>query len=92
MEKILSKHLTYGETKERLHSTRGKKMKECREKINLSQCNCSWEPCSRKGICCECLSYHWRNRELPACLFPDDVERTYDRSLRRFIQIYKNQL
>jgi len=27
-------------------------------------------------------------RELPACLFPDDVERTYDRSLRKFVEIY----
>jgi hypothetical protein len=24
--------------------------------------------------------------QLPACLFPDDVERTYDRSLRKFIE------
>jgi hypothetical protein len=31
-------------------------------------------------------------QELPACLFPDDVERTYDRSLRRFIEIYQNQV
>lgn len=29
--------------------------------------------------------------ELPACLFPDDVEKTYDRSLRRFIVIYKDK-
>ncbi|GAH52344.1 unnamed protein product, partial [marine sediment metagenome] len=46
-------------------------------------------PCSRKGKCCECIRYHWRMRELPACFFPDDVERTYDRSIERFISIYK---
>lgn len=65
-------------------------MRECKTKINLQNCNCTYEPCSRKGICCECLSYHWSMQELPACLFPDDVEHTYDRSLRRFIEIYKN--
>jgi len=26
--------------------------------------------------------------ELPACFFPDDVERTYDRSIRKFVEIY----
>jgi len=25
--------------------------------------------------------------ELPACYFPDDVEKTYDRSIRKFIEI-----
>jgi len=55
---------------------------------NKSRCNCSYEPCSRKGNCCECLRYHLAMKQLPACAFPDDVERTYDRSFRRFAQIY----
>lgn len=58
---------------------------ECKEKSNLAACNCSYEPCSRKGKCCECLSYHLAMRELPACCFPDEIERTYDRSFKRFI-------
>lgn len=53
---------------------------------NLSRCNCTYEPCSRKGVCCECIRYHWRNGELPACFFEDDVERTYDRSVARFVR------
>jgi hypothetical protein len=53
---------------------------------NLAECNCSYEPCSRKGKCCECLAYHKRSGELPACYFPDEVERTCDRSIRRFIE------
>jgi len=65
-------------------------MKECRADKNLKKCNCSYEPCSRKGLCCECLEYHWGMKELPACLFPDNVERTYDRSLRRFISVHKD--
>ena len=51
---------------------------------NRKRCNCSYEPCSRKGRCCECLRYHLASGELPACCFPDDVERTYDRSFRKF--------
>jgi hypothetical protein len=63
-------------------------MSECPNKEkNLQNCNCTYEPCSRKGICCECLAYHRRNRELPACYFPAEVERTYDRSVARFLKI-----
>ncbi|MGD8627813.1 MAG: DUF6485 family protein [bacterium] len=63
---------------------------ECpsREK-NMKDCNCSYEPCSRKGTCCECMAYHRRSGELPACYFPDDVERTFDRSIARFIECNK---
>lgn len=64
------------------------KKRDCDVEKNLSRCNCTYEPCSRKGICCECIQYHWSMRELPACFFPDDVERTYDRSLARFIQCH----
>jgi len=64
-------------------------MVECKIEENLTNCNCTYEPCSRKGKCCECMRYHWRMRELPACFFPDDVEKTYDRSIERFISIYK---
>ncbi len=54
-------------------------------KSNLSLCNCTYEPCSRKGKCCECLAYHRRAGELPACYFPPEVEATFDRSIGRFI-------
>jgi len=57
-------------------------------KSNMSKCNCTYEPCSRKGKCCECLHYHLSMKQLPACCFPDDVERTYDRSFARFIKCY----
>lgn len=60
---------------------------ECKKDKNMSMCNCSYNPCSRKGMCCECLTYHRKIRELPACLFPDDVERTYDRSYETFAQL-----
>jgi len=60
---------------------------ECKQEENLVNCNCSYEPCSRKGLCCECISYHLRSRELPACCFPDDVERTFNRSFEIFAQL-----
>lgn len=55
---------------------------------NRVRCNCSYEPCPRKGHCCECLHYHLSAGELPACAFPDAVERTYDRSFERFARLH----
>ncbi len=63
---------------------------DCNQKKNLSRCNCSYEPCPRKGACCDCLSYHVRMRQLPACVFPDDAERTYDRSYEHFARLVKD--
>ena len=61
-------------------------MKECKVTNNKLQCNCTYEPCPRKGICCECIKYHRDADELPACFFSADIERTYDRSVERFIR------
>ncbi|MFC1911439.1 DUF6485 family protein [Chloroflexota bacterium] len=66
-------------------------MRECTQEQNKANCNCTYEPCHRKGICCECLGYHWRLGELPACLFPDNVEKTCDRSVERFIETYQKR-
>lgn len=59
---------------------------ECNKETNLGQCNCTYEPCSRKGICCECIAYHRRSNELPACYFSAEAEKTYDRSIRKFVE------
>ncbi|MFH1394617.1 MAG: DUF6485 family protein [Candidatus Omnitrophota bacterium] len=66
-------------------------MAECKIQTNKKICNCSYEPCARKGLCCDCLHYHRKNGQLPACYFPDDVEKTYDRSIENFIRIYQNK-
>ncbi|MBF0430139.1 MAG: cytosolic protein [Fibrobacteria bacterium] len=60
---------------------------ECIKDKNITSCNCSSGSCSRKGKCCECLSYHLRKREAPACFFPDNAERTYDRSFAHFAKL-----
>ena len=65
-------------------------MKQCVNKEeNLKNCACTYPGCPRKGICCECLKHHLRNKELPACCFPPEVEKTYDRSIEKFIHISK---
>jgi hypothetical protein len=51
--------------------------------------DCSKESCDKKGICCECLKYHRQRNELPACYFPDNIEKTYDRSIQNFIKVYQ---
>lgn len=66
-------------------------MRECNIIKNKRRCNCSYEPCSRKGICCECIQYHLGNDQFPACFFSDDVEKTYDRSIAKFIKTYKTR-
>jgi len=60
---------------------------ECKRERNQQKCNCSYEPCSRKGVCCDCLSYHLGSRQLPACCFPADAERTFDRSFDHFARL-----
>ena len=62
---------------------------ECRKDDNLAGCNCTYEPCPRKGLCCECIRYHLGHRQLPACAFPADAERTYDRSFAHFARLVK---
>jgi len=59
-----------------------------RTEENLKECNCTYPGCSKKGRCCECVHYHRRMGELPGCFFPDDVERTYDRSIARFVALH----
>ena len=61
---------------------------ECQKQRNLKRCNCTYEPCSRKGICCDCLQYHLKMRELPACCFPPEVEKTFDRSFKAFARAW----
>lgn len=64
--------------------------KECVNKEeNRKGCPCTYEPCERKGTCCECISYHWAMGQFPACFFSKEAERTYDRSIKRFIATHK---
>ena len=64
----------------------------CNVEKNLKKCTCSYPGCSRKGYCCDCLDYHWKHKELPGCLFPDEAEKTFDRSLEYFIDVWSKKL
>lgn len=63
---------------------------ECKKEQNKVHCNCTY-PCGRQGICCECLTYHRSMGQLPACYFPDDIEKGFDRSVDNFIRIYQER-
>ncbi|ACL69062.1 DUF6485 family protein [Halothermothrix orenii] len=62
---------------------------ECTITRNKSNCTCTYDPCPRKGKCCECITYHRQRGELPGCLFPPEVEKTYDRSIEAFIKAHQ---
>jgi len=59
----------------------------CNQEKNMATCTCTYEPCPRKGSCCECLRYHLNMRQLPGCCFSQDAERTYDRSFEHFARL-----
>ena len=62
--------------------------RSCTQDKNKQKCNCTYEPCSRKGFCCECISYHWfSSKEMPACFFSKEAEKTFDRSLGHFLSV-----
>ena len=61
----------------------------CDQPANATKCTCSYPGCSRKGRCCECIAYHRHNGEVPGCLFPPEVEKTYDRSAARFAACFR---
>ena len=64
---------------------------ECQKEKNLDYCTCTYSGCDRKGVCCECIQYHWGMGQLPGCFFPDDVEKTWDRSIECFVRTYKER-
>ena len=64
---------------------------ECKQNELKETCPCTYPGCPRKGKCCECLKYHLSNDELPACCFPPEIEKTYDRTIENFIRVYKEK-
>ncbi|MEW5758459.1 MAG: DUF6485 family protein [Candidatus Omnitrophota bacterium] len=61
-------------------------MSECINlKKNNKMCNCTYSGCPRHGICCECLAYHRKVGQLPACYFDEKTEATYDRSIENYL-------
>ncbi|MBE9511646.1 MAG: hypothetical protein IMY71_12280 [Bacteroidetes bacterium] len=65
-------------------------MAECKKEQNMNFCNCTY-PCGKKGTCCDCIHYHKRMGELPACYFPDDIEKGYDRTIENFVALFNDR-
>lgn len=57
---------------------------------NIDSCTCSYSGCSRRGNCCQCVSYHNSRNEIPGCFFSPAGERSYDRSIQNFIKDRSN--
>ena len=51
------------------------------------KCLCTYS-CSKHGKCCECVAYHQKSGEFPACFFSKEAEASYDRS---FSTLMKDQ-
>lgn len=60
---------------------------ECKQDLNLKHCTCTYAGCPKQGVCCDCIRYHLKSRELPGCCFPRDAEKTYDRSFEHFSRL-----
>jgi hypothetical protein len=63
----------------------------CKLDENTKNCPCTYPGCDKKGKCCDCLSYHLSRDELPACCFPPEVEKNFDRSFAKFIGTVKKK-
>jgi len=49
-------------------------------------CPCTYNNCSLHGNCKECIKYHNKMNEFPACFFSEEAEKTFDRSLKKLIE------
>ena len=60
---------------------------ECKQEKNAKTCACTYDTCNKRGICCDCIAYHLKSRQLPGCCFPTEAEATYDRSFEHFVRL-----
>ena len=52
-------------------------------------CPCTY-PCGKHGKCCECVAYHLRSSEFPACFFSKEAEAMYDRGFEALKRDYQS--
>ena len=58
---------------------------ECTVAENLAACTCTYD-CEKRGKCCECVAYHRTMKQIPGCFFSKEAEKSYDRSVSRFVK------
>ena len=56
---------------------------------NQQNCPCT-SNCSYVGKCCECVAYHRKNDQLPACYFAQEGAKG-DMGLEAFYQLYQQR-
>ncbi len=61
---------------------------ECKKQENAANCACTYMSCTTRGTCCDCISSHVANKQLPGCCFPPEAEKTYDRSFENFAKAW----
>lgn len=68
-------------------------MSPCDQKAkNLEGCTCTYPACDKRGACCACVAYHRSSGQLPGCFFPPEAERSYDRSVRKFVEVMQSRI
>lgn len=61
---------------------------ECKKNENIThRCVCTYTSCAKRGVCCDCVAYHLKSRQVPGCFFPPSAEATYDRSFEHFARL-----
>ncbi|HOK79482.1 MAG TPA: DUF6485 family protein [bacterium] len=65
---------------------------KCNRDTNLKHCTCTYVSCSKRGMCCECVAYHRDSGEIPGCFFPPEAEKSYDRSIKNFINVWNKKV
>jgi len=64
-------------------------MPECKQDEWEKKCTCTYS-CSRRGKCCECISYHLAMDQLPGCVFAKiskEAEKSYNRDFEYFAKL-----
>ena len=69
-----------------LDRPQGPRMTCPNELKNKKHCNCTYPGCPRHGLCCDCIAYHRKSGQLPACYFTTEQEKTWDRSISYFVK------
>lgn len=50
-------------------------------------CRCTYSPaCSNRGNCCKCVAYHRERNEATGCMFTEEGEKSFDRSLTNLMR------
>ncbi len=55
----------------------------CKNKVNECPCTAS---CALRGNCCDCVAYHVKKNQFPACFFSKQGEAKWDRSIECLLE------